>query len=214
MKKYLTILFTLFLLLGGLSNLGIAGENDPFDQVALLATITPAYTVGGVAPHNIDYYSESHQTTYWGLYSGYYAGAGQSFTGDGSNIATVKFNLTKVGTPPGTMVAKLYSHSGTWGSTGIGNTLLATSNTVTAITPPDYPTFALVTFTFASPYTTVNGTHYVVQIEYTDVGSDGSNKIRVGYDDVTLTHAGNMTTTNGGWTYYSAQDLCFYVISN
>jgi hypothetical protein len=53
----------------------------------------------------------------------------QSFTGNGKPIGSATFLLSKIGTLTGNATAKVYSHSGTFGTSSVPNTLLATSDT-------------------------------------------------------------------------------------
>ena len=71
------------------------------------------------------------------------------------------------------------------------------------VSPPDHPWLLLIafdvstlttarqwiTFNFSSPYTTVNGTHYVISIEYS--GGNSSNYVKAGFDNSSPTHPGN-----------------------
>lgn len=137
--------------------------------------------------------------------------AGQSFAGPATayRIATAKFYLKKVGSPTGNAVAKLYAHSGSFGSTSVPTGIpLAISNTFDVSTLTG--SYQLVEFKFPHmfQYWMTASTNYVIVIEYTN--GDANNYIHVGYDNSAPAHAGNASTYAGAWTAQS-YDLCFYV---
>ena len=136
---------------------------------------------------------------------------GQAFTGNGGPINTVKFYLKKVGSPTGTLTAKIYNITGTYGTdaTPTGSPL-ATSNTVDVSTLST--AYQLITFTFPTPYTTTNGTHYIVTCE--DSSASDTDYVVAGSDSSSPTHSGNYcqyASFNGIWSGSASQDICFYV---
>jgi hypothetical protein len=135
-----------------------------------------------------------------------------SITGDGSQIASVKWYINKIGSPSGNVTFNLYAHSGTWGSTGIPTgSVLATVSVAASTLQAD--TLRLDTFTFTSPYTLVNGTHYVITAEYN--GGNGSNYVSVGGDTSSPSHAGNSSIIySATWFEVATEDMIFYAISN
>lgn len=155
----------------------------------------------------IDSYSETNQNDVFAIDDTRF-GAGQSFTGNGYNITSVKFYLRKVLSPTGNAVAKIYAHSGTYGTSSVPTgTALGTSGTLDVSTLTT--SFVLYELTFSTPVATVNGTKYVVTIEYMDGTS--TNFIRAGTDSTTPTHGGNSCRLVGAsWTAY-ADDVCFYL---
>ena len=76
-----------------------------------------------------DSYSESNDSnSTFQLYGGSYTGRGQSVTAAGGNLYSVVWYLkTNGGAPTGNAVAKLYTHSGVFGTSSVAGTLLATS---------------------------------------------------------------------------------------
>lgn len=158
-----------------------------------------------------DSYSETNQDSTVQLYSGATVGVGQSITGDGNKLTSIWFYLRKVGSPTGNAVAKLYTHSGTFGTSSVPTTpLLATSKNVDVSGLGT--SYALVKFELDDSefYTLANGTKYVVTLEYS--GGDSSNRVEAGYDASSPGHGGNKSTYNGStWTAQSGDDLCFYV---
>lgn len=167
----------------------------------------------------IDSYSESNQDTNTvSLYQGWYSDASQSFTSTGGVLNSCKMNLAKAGTPPGTMVAVLYTHSGTYGTgTPTGaypGGALAISDTVS--TSVLSTSFALITFTFsgANKYPMTNGANYFIGIRYNDASSNASNIVYVGMDTSSPTHAGNFCRRNDAtqnWVNQNTWDAPFYV---
>ncbi len=167
----------------------------------------------------VDSYSETNQDTNTvSLYNGWYSDASQSFTSTGGVLNSFKMNLAKGGNPPGTMVAVLYTHSGTYGTgTPTGaypGGALAISDTVS--TSVLSTSFALITFTFsgANKYAMTNGTKYFIGVRYEDAGSNASNLVYYGIDASSPTHAGNFCRrdyTTQNWVNQNTWDAPFYV---
>ena len=85
--------------------------------------------------------------------------------------------LGKNGSPTGNLYAKIYAetHATAYGTDSLPTgTALATSDAFDGSTLSSVYREA-VYFTFSSPYTTSNGTKYVVVIDYAGTSSDGSN---------------------------------------
>jgi len=158
----------------------------------------------------VDSYSESNQNASMDLY-GDGNGKGQSFTGDGGTLNSVIFYLNKSGSPTGSAYAKIYAHSGTFGTSSVPTgAALATSDGVNVSgIDTDYE---LVTFSFSGTekITLTNGTKYVVTVEYS--GGDADNYLQTGFDNLNPTHDGNFSSLYlGTWSANSDYDLCFYV---
>lgn len=163
-------------------------------------------------PNLVDSYDESNQNNFTQLGSGSYTAFGQSFTGNAEKLESCKFFLRKTGSPTGNVVAKLYAHSGTFGTSSVPTgAALATSDNFNIATLTT--SFQLITFTFtgAQQYLMSAGTKYFIAIEYT--GGGGSDLLEPGYDTSSPTHAGNMARDFGGWGSASGADACFYVYS-
>lgn len=168
-------------------------------------------------PDIVDSYSEANQdditsiTTVHPSSNALYSTKGQSFTGNGQSIYSAKFYVKKQLGTPGNCIARLYAHTGTWGSTGTATgSPLDSSNVYNA--GAFATSLTLIEFTGFSGYTLVNGTHYCIVLEAYDGTWDASNYIVVGSDISSPTHAGNMVWyADGAWGYESAYDLCFYV---
>lgn len=120
------------------------------------------------------------------------SGEAESFQGQNKFLTKARFYIKKTGSPTGTVVAKLYAHSGTYGTSSIPSPsnksgALATSNTINATDVPTVSQF--VTFVFPTPYQLVAGTNYVIAIEAS--AGDASNRIDVQYDTVGSNYGGN-----------------------
>jgi len=139
-------------------------------------------------------------------------GVGQSFTGDGNTIDKVQFSVRRFGSPTGNITAKVYAHSGTFGTSSVPTgSALATSDAIDVSTIQDGALPSFLMFSFSSPLTTSNGTKYVVTIEYS--GGDADNRINVSTDSTSPTHNGNASILNGGSWSASAIDVNFIIHS-
>lgn len=164
----------------------------------------------------IDSYSETNQNTVWPMYYNHPGGGaavccmGQSFDGGGYNITSCKFYLKKEGTP-GNMIARLYSHTGTFGTSSVPNDedVLDSSNTADADAVLT-TSLALYEFTGFAGYTMVDGTKYVIAVEQVSGGALSTDGVVVGADSTSPTHEGN--GCHDQWTWSShADDTCFYI---
>jgi len=158
---------------------------------------------------DVSTYATSNQDATQALGDGTTTGVGQSFAGVAGVISRARFYLSKTGTPTGTATARLYAHTGTFGSTGTptGDPLL-TSNTLDVSTLTG--SLQLIDFYFPSPwFTLVGGTNYFITIEYS--GGNGSNFVNVGDDGSSPSHAGNFASLAGTWSANSGRDAIFTV---
>ena len=162
----------------------------------------------------LDNYSESNQSTVQSMRGGSVTGVGQAFAVSLADrkLDSCKFYLKKVGSPTGNIVAKLYSHTGTYPTSSLPDTLLATSDAVSITTLTT--SSALITFTFSgAERIDLSTTNYVITCEYS--GGDASNLLQAGYDETSPTHGGimeiQMAILSGAWGTATGQDLCFYV---
>lgn len=104
-----------------------------------------------------------------------------------SDLDAVQATLRTVGSPTGTVVAKVYSDS-----SGSPGSVVATSDTVDV---SGIGTSAeTVTFVFSTPYAQSNATVYHYSIEYT--GGDASNYLQIGYTPKTVSERERYDT---GW---------------
>ena len=130
--------------------------------------------------------------------------AGQSFTGANTKISLAKFLLIKQPGKTGNVVAKLYSHTGTYGSTGTPDSLLATSEAVDAGLIS--ATFSLIDFSFVGNqrYQMSSGTKYFILVQ-----PQSEMNLAIGTDNTSPTHDGNFWISTLGAN--SSTDACFYV---
>lgn len=155
-----------------------------------------------------DSYDAAHQDDTISL-DGVVLGVGQSFTGDGLWLYRASFLLRKIGAPVGDAYAKLYAHGGVFGTSSVPlGPALAVSNPLDVSTLTG--SFESIQFSFPNDqkFQLVDGTHYVVTIEY--VGGLG-DCVQVGSDSSALSHAGNCSTDTGVWGADAAIDLVFSV---
>jgi hypothetical protein len=168
------------------------------------------FITGSIFAQIIDSYSESNYSAGAGypLYSSE-SRIGQSFSNSGTNILrSAKFYLLRSGVLNGSVYAKLYAHSGTYGTSSVGTgTALATSDAIPASSIST--SIGLISFGFSTSYTLINGVKYVISVEYT--GGDGGNYLVVGVDESSPTHSGNASYYTGGWNAVSDKDCIFYV---
>ena len=163
-----------------------------------------------VTSQTYDSYDTTNNDSSASMYSGVLEGVGQSFTGTGGTLLYATFGLAKTGSPTGYAYAKVYSHSGTYGTSSVPGTLLATSEPyeVSQLTGSE----ADIQFLFdgADNITLVNGTDYVVTVEF--AGGSVSDTVDVGYDASSPAHGGNYSDYDGAtWTANSANDVGFFV---
>ena len=163
----------------------------------------------------IDSYSESNSDSEFnisGVPSAPNTSCAQSFSGDGGTLNKATFYLKKADSPTGNAYAKIYAHSGTFGTSSIPTgSPLATSDAldVSSLTT----SLALVEFPFTgeNKITLADGTKYCISIEYSSGGGAFDTKrIIVGYDSVG-SHNGNFSNYSDQWYIEASYDLCFYV---
>jgi hypothetical protein len=159
-------------------------------------------------------YSEANQSFANAVSSFDYDGSGQSFTGNGGILDTVRFYLKRTGAPTGNAVAKVYAHSGTFGTSSIPTgSALATSQPFDSSTLSTSYSLIEFAFTGADRVTLTDGTKYVVTLEFSGGGS--GNRIDVATDTTSPSHGGNnvISSTLPTWIADSATDQVFYVYS-
>jgi len=160
----------------------------------------------------LDSYPETNQSATDDAYGNPPKGAGQAITlsiGSSYILDSMKWYLRKIGSPTGSGYAKIYSVTGTPGTNGVPNVLLATSDAFDVSTLTT--SFALITFTFsgANRITLTNGENIAMSFEYT--GGNGSNLVNIGSDNTSPTHAGNEFYDSGSWNADNTYDECFYL---
>lgn len=136
----------------------------------------------------------------------------QAFTADGGNLYSVKFYLTKSGSPTGNAVAKLYAQTGTSGSTSVPTgSALATSDNLdvsTIVAFGNYNLFELL-FTGVNQVALTASTIYCVTLEYAGPADD-VNFITAGFGSTSP--ADNLARhLSGVWTPLGPFTMCFYL---
>lgn len=132
----------------------------------------------------------------------------QSFKGDGGTLKEVQFEIYTEDSPTGYAYAKIYSYS-----SGLPDSLLATSDAFDISTVGGSPTISTFIFSGINKITLVNGTDYFVAIDvYTISGSSGG-LVDVEYDDSPGEHPGvSAQQYLGNWTAIgSSADITFIV---
>jgi hypothetical protein len=131
---------------------------------------------------------------------------GQSFQGKIAELDSVTFYLKKTGSPTGNAVAKLYSHTGSFGVSSVNGSLLATSDIIDVSTLTT--TYQLITFKFSGTerYIMADRVFYVIGLDYN--AGDATNFVSIGRDTSTPKHVGN-SCFNGAAN--AGQDVCFYL---
>lgn len=160
-----------------------------------------------------DSYSESNQSGTGSLDTNDYTG--QSFTGNGGVLQSVKFYIKKDGSQTGTVRANIFAHSGTFGSSSVPTgSALATSASINADDLQTSLSLTTFTFTGANKITLTNGTKYVVVFETINVNSSFPNYVTIGWDASSPTHDGNYAYYQSSTWYAGTFDLCFYVYTD
>lgn len=136
---------------------------------------------------------------------------GQSFTGAAGYLKSAEFFLAATSPATGTVVAKVYDLTGTFGTSGrpTGTALAVSTNTFDVSLADGV--YTLRSFTFDGTYLLVAGTKYVVTIE---LSLPGSGTLSIGSDASSSTHAGNRSFYNNGtseWSGSSSTDFIFTV---
>lgn len=168
-----------------------------------------------------DSYAASNVDFNQAINNGFF-GRGQSFTTPGGGpftLTSATFYMDKEGSPTGDVVAKLYAHSGTYGTSSVPTgAALATSVIIDAADFPAFPAIGSivsvpVTFEFEDQYAMASSTQYVIAVEYED-GTD-TNFLRMGTDNSSPSHGGNQSSLNSSsvWSAQSGRDLGFSVNS-
>jgi hypothetical protein len=167
----------------------------------------------------VDSYLEANQDDLYALGYGTYVAAGQCFTtpNDGKTrpLTSIYFYLSKTGSPTGTLHAKLYALTGTYGTDGkpTGSALATSTTALSIATISAFPTYTLYRFDFDGSYVMAANKHYVATVEATWGTHDNSNYVNVGVDASSPTHGGNASYNDGSWGTEAGVDACFYVFT-
>jgi len=185
------------------------GGSIKFTSVTAPTACTATLSATGI----IDSYSETNVDAFYSI-SGTELSWGQSFNGLFGTLDKCKFYVKKTGSPTGNAIAKIYAHSGVYGTSSIptGDALAISDNLdVSGLVDGDQ----LATFTFSgvNKITFVQDTKYVLVIYY--ASSAGGNYLSIGLDSSASSADGNACeyVTPTGWEYF-ASDLAFYVYND
>jgi len=140
-------------------------------------------------------------------------GQAQSFSNGvvAQNLTRVRVRMKKFGSPTGNLVAKVYAHSGTFGTSSIptGPVLATSVNFDIAQLTTAYLEYEIV---FLTQLLMEASTNYTISFERAVI--DGSNYVHI-EGDTTGTHAGNSSSLVGAtWTAAAAEDLWFQVFAS
>jgi len=138
---------------------------------------------------------------------------GQSFFGGSRVLKTAGFMLRKTGAPNGTLVARLYAHTGTYGTTGTGTGAVLATSTTTINASDLTTTFAWTYFAFDGTFTPVDGVVYVIGVFSTNT-ANASNTVDVAAN-TTSAGSGNESSLAppSSWTAYATSDLLYEIYS-
>jgi len=183
-----------------ISDTGSASSDGNFycDITFYLQTFTPETVIDSI--------SLAIRTSYIALSNGNYY-RGNCLKGNGSYLTSVTFFGGRFGLNPATgdIIARLYTHTGTYGVNGVGTgTQLAQSLGVDASTlSPDasLSTFNPVVFTFAVPYFLVDTTPYVIVLDW---NNGAANRY------IYFAEAGSIPTGKGNECYYNYSAAPFW----
>lgn len=165
--------------------------------------------LGGEGPEVvIDSYASSNYSNDWNEYNGAtYTEIGQALAiASRYRVTGIEFYLKKAGSPTGNATFVIYATTGSPGTTGkpTGSTLATATLDVATLTT----SYAMTRVNF--DYLMPAAANLCIGVTY--AGGDVSNRLDVGRDSSTPTHAGNdwLTGTPGsGWSYDTANDIIF-----
>ncbi len=167
-------------------------------------------------PSIIDTYNESNQSAGTEIYGANIQASGNSFTNTNATVLdSARFYLKKLGTPSGDMVARVYAHTGTFGTNSEPTgAILATSDAINASTLTTSYVLTTFTFTGVNNISLTAATKYCVLFGFSD-GDISNHPITAG-DDSSPTHPGNNFYTldsSSSWITAAGWDDIFYVFA-
>jgi hypothetical protein len=178
------------------------GKSGGTKQPVTLAT--PAAVAG-------DIYPEARISNNITVSTGSTNALGQCFQVDQNiSLTSIQLYMRKVSTPTGTITAKLYAMTGTFGTNGLPTgSVLATSGTFDVSTLTT--SYALYTLTFSTGYVLQAGVSYCLVIDATSVSVTGAQNVI--FATGSSTRRGNtFTSTDGGSNYTAASfNLVHYI---
>lgn len=160
-----------------------------------------------LSSNTIAEYDASNEDGTYSLYTGADLKLGESFAVTTSRVlSTAKFRLSKEGSPTGTICAKIYAHSGTYGTSSVPTgSALATSANVDVATLTASSAWVDFAFTGADAITLSASTNYCIALEFTSTSSNASNYVKVGLDATSPGYGGN--PFKGTWSVLPEKKL-------
>lgn len=133
-------------------------------------------------------------------------GRGQSFTVPANNykLNTIKMYVRNGSSGNGTATARLYTHSGTYGTSSVPAEAIGSPVATSSVVTIDQTSLTMVEFTFDGTYTLNASTYYCIAV-YVESGY-----VRWGYDASSPSHGGNYFS-GGTWAANSGRDIAFEV---
>jgi hypothetical protein len=131
--------------------------------------------------------------------------------GAAARITRAEFSMFQQNGPTGSLYARLYAASGTFGSSAVPTgAALAESAAVDVTTLPG--AYDMIPFDFATPPRIEADTTYCIAVEFDGTPAGATGYPLVGGDVFSATHAGNISSRNrstGLWSATPSQDLIF-----
>lgn len=159
----------------------------------------------------IDSYPYINTVTFGSMYSGSLIYRGQSFTNTNADfLNNAVFYIRKSGNPTGLAYAKIYAHSGTYGTNSVPTgSVLATSDAFDVSTLTT--SYQLITFNFtgANVVALSAGTYYCIELNYQ--GGNIGNQIQIGLGGTGASGNWNYSTDGTSWYGDNTRDTVFYV---
>lgn len=146
-----------------------------------------------------------------------YSATGQSFQtpndGVSYTLTSVNFTLYKIGSPTGNGYAKLYAHSGTFGTSSVPTgSPLATSDAVDVSLLPTAGTYDTI-INFTDNYAMTANSYYFIDWENPSSGIDTSNYVSIGVDSTSPTGNGNCALfRNSAWSAVTGADVAGFAV--
>lgn len=141
-------------------------------------------------------------------------GVAQSFTGAGNKLRRIQVDLARVGNPTGTINAKIWAHSGVFGTTSVpsGVEPIGVSQPLNVETLGG--TLTVTDIDFVNGPTLVAATKYVLALHLgADYVGSAPDHVIVGTDTTAPSHAGNISTFVAGWVADATRDMIFFLLS-
>jgi len=138
-------------------------------------------------------------------------GVAQSFKGNGEDLKSIIVTMRRTNSVSGTMVLKLYDHSGTFGTSSVPTgSALATSSLSVSASSLSTGAWQSEEFVFSTPYTLEMGKPYVFTIECSDISGAGTIGIQ---QSASTSLSGNcaQSTNLSTWTNTSVSDLTYFI---